>query len=104
MNKTFISGLNNLSSLVCRQFARQVAEILLSTIQSTILNAVAVQVTSFSSNSNGTSTIAMVKITLIDNMKNSPVVHAVQVQSSIESGISSGKLTPLNISQIYVKG
>ena len=104
MNKPFISALNDLSSLEFDQFAREVEKILLSAIQSNISNAVAVEVTTFSSNNKGTSTIAIVNITVIDDIKIFPVVDAVEVRSAIKSGISSGKLTPLKISQIYITG
>jgi hypothetical protein len=104
MNKAFISALNDLLSLEFGQFARQVEKILLPTIQSNISNAVSAKVTSFLSTNKGASTIVFVNITVIDHIKIFPVVHAVEVQSVLEGGISSGKLTPLNISQIYVTG
>ena len=104
MNKPFISALNDLSSLEFDHFARQVEKILLSAIHSNISNAVAVEVTTFSSNNKGTSTIAIVNITVIDDIKIFPVVDAVEVRSAIKSGISLGKLTPLKISQIYITG
>ena len=104
MNKVFNSSLNDLTSFEFHQFARQVEGMLLSSIQSNITNAVGVQVTSFSSNSKGTSTIVVVAITFLDNNKIFPVVHALQVQTAIEGGISSGKLSQLKISQIYVTG
>ena len=104
MNKPFISALNDLSSLEFDHFAREVEKILLSAIQSNISNAVAVEVTTFSSNNKGTSTIAIVNITVIDDIKIFPVVDAVEVRSAIKSGISSGELTPLKISQIYITG
>lgn len=104
LNKAFISALTDLSSLEFGQFARQVEKILLSAIQNNISNAVAVQVTSFSSNNKGASTIAIVNITVIDDVKIFPIVDALEVRSAVESGISSGKLTPLKISQIYVTG
>ena len=104
MNKAFNSALNDPSSFEFHQFAPQVEKILLSTIQSDILNAVAVQVTRFSANRKETSTIASVNVTVIDDIKIYPVIYAVQVKSAIEGGISSGKLKPLKISQIYVTG
>ena len=104
MNKAFIIAFNDLSSLEFGQFARQVEKILLSVIQNNIPNAVAVQVTSFSSSNKGTSTIAIFSITVIDDIKIFPVVDVVEVQSAIEWGISNGKLSPLKISQIYVTG
>ena len=104
MNKAFISALNDKSSFEFLRFAPQVEHMLLSTIQSNIPNAAAVQVTRFSANRKETSTIASVNVTVIDDIKIYPVIYAVQVKSAIEGGISSGKLTPLKISQIYVTG
>ena len=104
MNKLFISPLNDSSSLEFGQFARELEKILLTTIQNNISNAVVVHVTSFSSNNKGRSTVAIVNITVVDDIKVFPVVNAVQVRSAIQGGISGGKLTPLNISQIYVTG
>ena len=104
LNKAFISALNDLSSLEFGQLARQVEKMLLSTIQNNISNAVTVQVISFSSNNKGASTIAIVNITVIDDIKIFPVVDALEVKSAIESGISTGELTPLKISQIYLTG
>ena len=99
-----MSALNDISSLESGHFARQVEKILLSAIQNNISNAVAVEVTSFSSDNKGSSTIAIVNITVIDDIKIFTVVHAVEVQSALESGNSSGKLNPLKISQISVTG
>ena len=104
LDKEFASALTDLSSLEFDQFARQVENTLLSAIQNNISNAVAVEVTSFSSNNKGASTIAIVNITVIDDDKIFPVVDGLEMRSAIESGISSGKLTPLKISQIYLTG
>ena len=104
LNKAFISALNDLSSLEFGQLARQVEKMLLSTIQKNISNAVTVQVISFSSNNKGASTIAIVNIIVIDDIKTFSAVDAVEVRSAVESGISSGKLISLKISQIYVTG
>jgi hypothetical protein len=104
MKKAFISALNDISSFESRRFSPQVENMLLSTIQSNISNAAAVQVTGFSANGKETSTIATVNVTVIDDIITFPVVYAVEVKSAIQGGISSGKLSPLKISEIYVTG
>ena len=100
MNKTFISALSDSRSSQFHQLARQVEKILLTTIQINIANAVAVQVTSFSSGSNGTSITAVVIISVID-IKVSSSIQKQLINFAISSGISNGNLTALNVSPTY---
>lgn len=104
MNKTFISAFSNSSSLEFRQLVRQVQTLLLSTIQINIPNAVSVEVTSISSGSSGKSIIVKFTITVVVNIRMFYVVSAAQVRTVIQNVITSGKLTSLNISQIYITG
>ena len=101
MNKSFISALSDSKSSQFRQLARQVERILLTTIQIKVSNAVAIQVTSFSSYSVGTRITAVVTITVIVNVNIISSVQKSQLNVAISSGISNLNLTALNVSPTY---
>ena len=97
----FSSALNISNSSEFMQLAFRVERDFLSVIQSNISNAVAVQLISFSSFSNGTSIKVIVKIILIFDVQFSSTSQWLVLRGAIGTGISSTLKSFLNTSTSY---